>query len=166
MNTFSRFTSAIIEKGRRVLKVLQYDVKTVNEAMPFGEDSIPLKDMIAIYAETSENSDSVIVGYINENQLPKVKEGEKRLYSLKPDGSLSFEIYLKGDGTIEIGGNQFSAVKYEPLDAALKAQDVLINAELAKIATVLNTLLPGSYVLSPVSTNPLLAKSNTIKVSI
>ena len=37
--------------------------------------------MVAIFAETSNNSEAVIIGYINKNQV--AGPGEKRIFSLK-----------------------------------------------------------------------------------
>ena len=65
--TFSKFKSFTIESGYRILKVFQFGAKTARESMPFGIDSVPLSDMIAIFGSTSENGDNVIVGYINVN---------------------------------------------------------------------------------------------------
>lgn len=149
--SFSVVKENLIEAGKRVLKVVQFGAKTASVASSFGDDSAPLKNMVAIYAETSEVGDSVIVGYLNENQIAKA--GEKRIFSLNPDGSLSTCIHLKAGGLIDIGEALDNPVRYTPLQASLNAQDALINAELAKIAVVLNTLIPNSYTPAPVSTN-------------
>lgn len=183
MITFSKFKEAFLEAGKRILKVQQFGTKTATEVAPFGVDANPLKDMTAIFAETSNISESVIIGYINKNQL--AKKGELRLYSLDDNNSVKSFIWLKNDGTLELdadninvnaellkleansiqlNGATFSNVRYEPLELGIVAKDALINAELVKIATVLNSLIPGSYVVSPVSTNIISAKSDNVKL--
>ena len=58
MNLVKVISSEIDNTKRRIVKFLRYgksDVQTSFEAMPFGIDSSPTKDMIAIYAPTGEN---------------------------------------------------------------------------------------------------------------
>lgn len=162
MITLAKIKSSLLEKAKRILKVEQFGAKTAIESGPFGEDSSPLKDMIAIYTNTSESGEQVILGYINKNQL--ASPGEKRIYSLRPDGTLSFAIHLKNDGTVEVGGNTDNMVKFIPLDAALKNQDTAINTELAKIATAI-TSVGGTYVPGTVSTDISLSKLENVKTS-
>ncbi len=53
---------------RRVVKFFRMgksDVRTSLEANAYGIDSNPIKDMIAIYSDTSLNGKTVILGYIN-----------------------------------------------------------------------------------------------------
>lgn len=163
MNYFSKVAESFIENGKRVLKVLQFGTKTADEVGPFGIDSNPLKDMTAIYAETSNNSESVIIGYINKNQIAGI--GETRLYSLDENAAVKSFIWLKNDGTIELNGNTYSSVRYEPLESGINAKDNLINIELGKISVVLNSLAPGSYTVAPVSTNIASAKNEDVKLS-
>lgn len=160
MITFSKVKDSIVELGKRILKVEQYGAKTAKVASDYGDDSQPLKNMTAIYAETAVNSEPIIVGYINTQQI--AKEGEKRLYSQTPQGSLSFDIYLKNDGTCEIGGNIDNAVRFTPLNNGIILKDNLINTELSKIATAI-TALGGTYTPSAVATDLSLAKIQEIK---
>lgn len=132
MITISRVKEIAIEKGYRILKVLQYGPKTADECSPFGDDSSPLAGMSAIFANTGEAGEPVIIGYLNKNQL--AKPGEKRFYSLKDNGDLSFYVWLKKDGFLELGGNQKNLVRFQELEQGLLQQDTQINAELAKIA--------------------------------
>ncbi len=162
MNTFSLVKDIILDKAKRSLKVLQFGAKTAQQIAAFGDDSAPLKDMVAIYSKTSEMGDSIIIGYINKNQI--ALPGEKRIYSLQKDGSKAADIYLKNDSTIEIGGNTDNFVKYAPLDNALRKQDAAINSELTKIATAI-TALGGVYVPAAITTNIDNAKTLKIKTS-
>ena len=114
MITLSIVKENVIQAGKRILKVVQYGTKSADVVSSFGDDSAPLKDMIAIYANTSENGDNIIIGYLNKNQISK--PGEKRIFSLKSDGSLSFDIHLKTDGTCEIGSDVDNAVRFSKLE--------------------------------------------------
>lgn len=160
MITFSKVKENIITSLIRTLKVQQYGAKTANVVAPFGDDSAPLKDMIAVYAETSNISEPVVVGYINKNQIAKT--GEKRIFSLKPDGTVATSIHLFTDGTMNVGGDNDNAVRYSPLNSGIYAKDALINIELTKIATAIS-LLGGTYAPSNISTDIEAAKINEIK---
>lgn len=162
MITYSKIKSFFIEKGLRIQKVTQYGAKTAKNASDFGDDSQALKDTIAIYADTAESGESIIIGYLNKNQIAQL--GEKRIFSLKEDGTLATSIHLKNDGVIEIGGNSDNVVRFIPLDTALQAQTNKINAEFTKIASALNAIVPASYIVAPVTINITGAKSDKIKI--
>jgi hypothetical protein len=105
---------------RRVVKVLRSgksDVQTAFEAAPFGIDSNPLKDMIALYAPTTEKGKTVIIGYLRASQL-KAAIGETRLYSTDGNGTEKTFLWLKNDGTIEVGGSTDFMVRYSKLEEA------------------------------------------------
>ena len=163
MITFSKIKSSAIVNGKRIFKILQYGAKTAISTSVFGDDSFPPPGVTAIYADTAENGESIIIGYLisGNNQLSDV--GEKRLYSLDENGDLSFSIWLKNDGTFEIGGNADNAVRYQKLDDALQAQKTAINAELAKIAAAINAIVPGSYVPTLITIDTSAAKIDEVK---
>lgn len=150
----------MINTGQRILTVLQYGAKTANECAPFGDDSCPVPNLTAIYAETSNAGDQVIMGYINLEQ--QAAPGEKRLYSLQADGSLSFYAWLRADGSMSLGGEDNNLVRYTALDAGLSAQDDKINAELTKIVAAI-TALGGTYAMEEVNTDISESKINEIK---
>lgn len=160
MTTLAKISQTYIEKGKRILKFLEFGAKTSHESMPFGYDGNPLKDIVAIHAKTSNNSENVIIGYINENQLADV--GEVRIYSLDSNKTVKSVFWLKNDGTIELNGNTYSLVRYEPLESSIKQLDQKINAELAKIATAIAGV-GGAYVSTPISTDISQAKAKNIK---
>lgn len=161
MITFSKFFEATIEQGKRILKVNQYGVKTADESAPFGVDSNPIKGMTAIYADTSNDSESVIIGYINENQI--AQKGETRIFSLDENGNLKAFVWCKNNGEIHLNGNTSTAVKFEELKTAINNSDNLLNAELTKIQTAI-TALGGTYVKSNVTTNIDPSKSDKVKL--
>jgi hypothetical protein len=101
---------------RRVIKFLRFgkkDVQTSLQVSPHGIDSNPVKDLIALYADTGEKGKTVLVGYLNKNVLAAV--GETRLYSTDADGALQTFIWLKADGTMELGGNTKHLARFEEL---------------------------------------------------
>ena len=161
MITFSKFFEATIEQGKRILKVNQYGVKTADESAPFGMDSNPIKGMTAIYADTSNDSESVIIGYINENQI--AQKGETRIFSLDENGNLKAFIWCKNNGEIHLNGNTSTAVKFEELKTAINNSDTLLNTELTKIQTAISAL-GGTYVKSNVTTNIDPSKSDKVKL--
>lgn len=101
---------------RRIVKVLRFgktDARTAKEAAPYGTDSNPIKGMTAVYSQTSNKKDRVIIGYINKNGL--AASGEHRTFSTDDDGVVKFFIWQKKDGTCEIGGNSDFMVRFNAL---------------------------------------------------
>lgn len=116
MNNFVKIISTSLENAIRSVKVLRYgksDVQTPSEIAPYGLDSNPIKDMIAMYASTNESGETAIIGYINKNQ--KALPGEFRTFCTDENGTEKFYTWLKKDGTIEIGGDTNFAVKFNEL---------------------------------------------------
>jgi hypothetical protein len=152
----------LIKGAKRFLKVQEYGVKTADVVADFGDDSAPLKDMIAIYSKTAIAGEEIIIGYINSNQI--AQPGEKRIFSLMPDGSLSFDIYLRNDGTCEIGGNVDNAVRYLALNTALQLQVQAINAQLTAISLAIAGV-GGTYTPAPITLDLTSAKIEEVKTS-
>ena len=161
MITLSKLKSVAIEQGKRILKVMQYGPKTANECGPFGLDSSPLENYTAIYAETANAGESLIIGYIQKNQI--AQQGEARLFSLDSNGLLKAEIFCKADGTIILNGGVFNSVRYENLNSELQKLKTDINTELLKVQTAINTL-GGTYANTPLNLDLSTAKSDTIKI--
>jgi len=141
--TYCRTKSFEIKQGEKTYKVEQFGIKTTESVMPFGDDSSIPEGYTAIYLDTENVGDKVIIGCINKNQI--AKSGEKRIFSIKPDKSLSIDIYLRDDGKAQIGGNVDNLVRYSSLNTALQQEKNLINIELNKIAVAMNAIVPGSY---------------------
>lgn len=97
----------------KILRLGKSDVQDVLEISPYGIDSNPIKDMVAIYTETSEKGKSVVIGYINKDRL--AAPGETRLFSTDADGVLKFYTWLKADGTLELGGSAKHLARFEEL---------------------------------------------------
>lgn len=162
-NVITRVKEIFIEEGRRIIKFIRYgkdDVQEAEQIAPHGIDSHPIKDMVAIYADTTTLGEPVLIGYINEDQLAEM--GETRLYSTNANGELQSWIWLKNNGTIEFLGNAHNLVRYLPLSSSLNALTISINTELGKIAAAIGTL-GGAYVPGAVSINIADAKIEELK---
>jgi len=119
MDLVKTISSRIDDLNRRVVQFLRkglYDVQTSQEVAPYGIDSCPVKDLVAVYGPTSESGKTVILGYFNRQQLAAA--GETRLFSTNAQGELQFYAWLKADGTMEIGGNSKNMVRYQELETA------------------------------------------------
>ncbi|AGF91185.1 structural protein [Cellulophaga phage phi47:1] len=114
MISFSRVSEVIIKNYNKILKVTEHGTKTPDVASSFGDDSSPLKDMVAIFAKTQVSGEDVVIGYLNQHQIAEA--GEKRIFSVNQDNTLSAEIHLKSDNQIVINKGEDWAVKYSELE--------------------------------------------------
>lgn len=169
MITWSKVYNTLLDTvGRRIVRVYEIGPKTADQVAPFGDDSNPIQGMDAIYAESSNDGDPVILGYVNTKQLAAA--GEKRLYSIKPKsltvpyGTISFYAWFRNNGTLELNGSADNLVRYAALNAALQAEVQRLNTELTKIQTAIGSL-GGVYVMAPVSVDITASKINEIKSS-
>lgn len=106
--------------GNEIRKVFRYiktvfskDSHTAAQIAPFGDDSCPVEGMKGVEASTDDLGKNVVIGYFNRSIL--ADKGEKRFYSLKSDKTESFYVWLKNDGTCEIGGDTDNLVRYSEL---------------------------------------------------
>ena len=116
MNLTKVISTEINTLKQRAVKILRYgrgDVQTPLECAPYGIDSNPIKNMVAVYSPTNDKGETVIIGYINKNQ--KAGVGEFRIFATDNEGIEKFYVWLKSDETIEIGGNTNFAVKFNEL---------------------------------------------------
>lgn len=115
-------STALGPLGRRLTKILRSgksDVQTAIEAAPYGTDANPIAGMQAVYAPSSNKSKKVIIGYLNKNQVAAV--GEHRSYSTDEEGNLKFFVWIKNDGTLQLGGSVKHIANYEGLETAFNA---------------------------------------------
>ena len=147
-----KILSTKINDGKRLAKFLRMglnDVQENNVAQPHGIDANPVKDMTAIYAQTSVKGESVIIGYVNQNQLADI--GELRLFSTNESNEVQAVIFMRNNGDIEINGDADNMVRFSELKAAydeLKGDlNALISAYNSHIhittATIGATPTPG-----------------------
>ncbi|HTH58240.1 MAG TPA: hypothetical protein VL728_19475 [Cyclobacteriaceae bacterium] len=169
MLTLTRIQNSLLQKSFRVLKVLRFgktDVRTADEIMPFGVDSNPIKNMLAIYASTSDNNQNVIIGYINKNQI--AREGEFRTYSTDADGAIKFSIYQKNDGTCEIGGNTKNMVRFQELESGFNQlkndHNDLVN-KYNDLVTKFNTHIHSGVTTGPGTSGPTTLEGETENAS-
>lgn len=118
MNTAKVNDSKFDKLKRRIVKFLRfgkYDVLEAVDVSPYGTDSVPVKDVVAVCSETSTGK-PVVIGYLNVER--KADVGEHRIYSTDSNAGEKFYIWLKNNGTCEIGGNADNAVRYSKLEQA------------------------------------------------
>ncbi len=155
-NVFIRAKQRFIQ----VMAMGEHDIREPFECMPFGIDSAPLDGMVALYSDTTNSEESVIIGYINENQVAKM--GEIRLYSLDANGNQSTFVHLKNNGTVEFMGNTHNLVRYTPLNSGLQQFVQQIQEQLTLIATGISAA-GGSYSPGAISIDIAQAKINELK---
>jgi len=117
--------------------------------------------MSTIYAETSNKAETVVIGYINKNQLAEI--GEARIYSTNEAGATLAYMFLKNNGDIHLNGDQYSGVRFLPLEQAFGGLDSAINTQLRNIQFSI-TSLGGIYTPTPLNTNINSSKSPSIKI--
>lgn len=96
--------SSMIKSNRRVPKVRVLgmdDVREPLEIAPAGIDSAGTKGMRALYLDTVDRANPVIIGYLNEHQL--ALEGEWRAYATDADGNVVFNMWQRRDGKLLVG---------------------------------------------------------------
>ena len=151
----------IFKVYRQFKSLASQDLTNVFSISPFGDDSVPTLNDKLLISETENLKYKVCLGVFNDK--PLAEEGEKRLYSVDNEGNISFYAWLHNNGTMELGGTEHNLVRYLPLETSINKQNTDINTELAKIATVLNSIVPGSYTLTPISSDISESKINEIK---
>jgi hypothetical protein len=134
--------------GRLIVKFLRYgsnDVQTSISAQPFGTDSNPVKDMIAVYAPTSEMGKTVIIGYLNPDAIAEV--GGHRIYSTDESGAVQGTIYLRANGDAEINGDTDNMVRFTKLKEAFDK----LKSDHNSLVTAFNTHLHPTASVGPPS---------------
>jgi hypothetical protein len=112
----SKILKGYVEKGKRMIQLRglgKNDVRTAPQIAPYGVDSCPIADVQALYCTTTAQGVAAVIGYVNKSHV--AQPGEYRTYATDSSGEVKFYMYLKGDGTCEIGGNSNYAVKFNEL---------------------------------------------------
>lgn len=138
MVTLVKTIATKLEDAYRHIKVQvmgKNDIQTPAEALPYGIDSNPVKDLVAVYAASSVKGEPVILGYLQKNRLAEL--GALRLYATDDAGGEQNYIYLRADGTIEIGGSADNMVRYSELETAFND----LKADLDTLSDKHNRLL-------------------------
>lgn len=142
--------------GHRVAKFLRFgksDTRTAEQVAPYGIDSNPIKDMVAVYSLTDNKGDAVIIGYLNKNAAAAV--GEFRIFSTDANGEIKATIHLKNSGVTqmtgdswEIGGNTNNLTKYQELETAFNSLKGTVN----DLVNAFNTHMHATAATGPPST--------------
>lgn len=131
---------------RRLLQVIitdPEDVQTVEWMGQPGRDSGIAKD------------DAVLIGLVGSTKFafgiddqtePSALDKEERWFSRDPGGSPAAEIILRTNGDIELNGNTDFVISFNQLQIIMTNLAAALNAEFAKIATAINSIVPGSYI--------------------
>jgi len=158
MVTLVKTIATKIEDAYRHIKVQvmgKNDIQTPVESLPYGIDSNPVKDLVAVYAPSTVSGEPVIIGYLQKNRLAEV--GELRFYATDDAGAEQNYMWLRADGTIEVGGDADNMVRYSELETAfneLKSDfNDLVNKYNSHIHTTTATVGTGPIgVIAPTTT--------------
>lgn len=165
----SNSKNSILQRVLKVLRLGKSDVQTAIAAAPFGVDSVPIKDTVAVYAQTSDKETKVLIGYLNKNS--KAGDGELRLFSVDANGIEKTFLWLKSSGDLELNGATYNAVRFQQLQTGFDQLKTELNALITAynthqhtstaptLPTVGNTS-PGVAATASIAT----AKSDTVKV--
>lgn len=145
MNLSKVISTELGALGKRLVKVLRYgksDVQTPTQAAPYGIDSNPVKDMIAVYCATGVKGKTVVLGYLNKDQVAAI--GEIRLKSTDENGAEQMYLWLKNDGTMELGGDADFMVRFNELKSGFDQLKSDLNDLKTKWNTFAAAYVPGS----------------------
>jgi len=131
----SWINSTSLKEGYRMIKssITKGLVNTTKVSHPFGFDSNPTENYMAIIAETQSNDEPVIVGYLNPRAIEALSPGDSALYSTDANGNIIASIVMRNNGTAELLGTGDNAVRFAPLDSGLQDFKTGIQQELTKI---------------------------------
>ncbi len=116
-----------------------------------GDDSHPLPgDYVASSPSTGSGTEQ-ITGYIDPANAGQAGPGEKRIYSRDSSGTVVAVVWLRDDGTIEIGLDPTDAAAVASIvDARLDALESKLNGLITKYNTHVHPATMGST--SPTAT--------------
>ena len=142
---------SVIRGTRRIVQVSLFKkAREIPQALPYGVDSAPVREMVAVYANTADMGNSVIVGYVYKDAVAEV--GSIRLYS---DNGY---VYLRANGNLELLGDSKHMVRYEELETGFNSlkQSVtdLTTAFNSNLHTVVGAI-PAAPPTVPTVTPPL-----------
>jgi hypothetical protein len=156
--------SAINSTVRKVQILLFKRAREVEQSVPYGIDSAPVKDMVALYANTGEMGQSVIIGYLYKDAVAEV--GSIRLYS---EGGY---VHLRANGNLELLGTAKHMVRYEELETGFNSlkQSVTdlttaFNSHVHATVASLGTPLPPTTVPTVIPAIPPTATITAAKIN-
>jgi len=125
----------------KVLRFGKSDVQTADQILPYGVDSKPVKNDLAVYSKTNNKNQAIILGYLKT--FENTNEGETRIYATDSNGNEVFDILLKNDGTCEIGGNIDFLTRFNGLNTDLQSYLTELNSKLVTAFTAVGGSWPG-----------------------
>lgn len=162
MITLAKVRETFVEKGKLIIKSLTLKgAATAKQVTPFGIDSNPLGNWTAIYADTTNAGEAVILGYINRDCI--TEQGEIRIYSIGDDQTVKAYVYARKDGVLELNGSDFSAVRYQNLKTQIELLQSQINSQWPLIASGIATG-GGAYTPTNVGIDLTSSESTTVKL--
>jgi hypothetical protein len=174
--TLTKIISNIVEAKNRIVKVLGYgktDIRNAKQVTPFGIDSNPLKDMIAVYSPTSNDSERVVLGYLSASEL-FAHAGEIRIFSTDANATEKAHVWCRNTGDINIGGtgssdNPNHLVRWEDLNTQLVNLRQQINLDIIQTFNghvhIIQNAVPVNPML-PVLADPVLGPMTDVTLDI
>jgi hypothetical protein len=109
MNLTSTISTALDSLKRIVTKISRYGAATQGiQVAPFGIDSNPIAKLLAVYAETDNQGQPIILGYVNVNSLAAA--GETRIFSTDADNNLKAQVWCLANGKVQMNDGSHPAV--------------------------------------------------------
>jgi len=125
MNLGHTISQKIISNFRKIKLIYGGGVSENYQATPSGFDSIPLKNSNPVQITGKRN---VVVGYI-QKAVDDLIAGESIMFSKdKATGTIEATLIARGDGTLEINGDDDYAVRYTKLETAYNELQLQFNA--------------------------------------
>lgn len=142
---------SVIRGTRRIVQVSLFKkAREIPQALPYGVDSAPVREMVAVYANTADMGNSVIVGYVYRDAVAEV--GSIRLYS--ENGY----VHLRANGNLELLGTADNAMRFTAFNTTIQNYLIALNA-----AITTGVASAGGGYTAPPAPNFTSAKINEIK---
>lgn len=131
----------LVKLGFRLIKTRMTGgiIESSKQSNPFGFESNPTKNYIAILSETLGNEEPVIVGFLNPKALESLNKGDSQIYSTDSDGVRKATVTLRSDGTAELLGSDDFMVRYSKLESAFNTLKSDFNKFLVHVHGVAGT---------------------------
>lgn len=164
------------DEGAKSLRVKAGDVDTVTASQfgPPGYDAPPLPGDVAVIVEGDGTDDDAVVGYIDPRTAGVAVPGEQRITARNSDGQVVGVLWLRGDGTLELG---LDPTDFVARASRTDAEILRLSNELAALTTAFNShthlYSPGPSPPAPTATplptaaapgTPETVASETVKV--
>lgn len=160
-------TKRLLDEGVQVVEILVDtgggNNVTVDHFDGAGEDALPLPGDLVALEEGDGTGNLIAVAYHDSKNAGKAANGEKRFVARKADGTIVSELWLKGDGAIEVNGLvNGGALKLDPSNGTWscngvtfdKQGNIVAPGEVTGMAATPATAVKLSTHLHPTGTGP------------